>query len=922
MSLPNIQFGPDTDNSPIYITAVDNVVYKLNTIKNNITNSFSGGNISFDFICFDSKDSNNYVILSGGTFIGFKNTDSYPIVVSTEILDTDSGNYIQSLSMFDGYINLSTSDGGYWFSTKKYWETIGIYHWKQMNSAANIKSLSPIVNNNDQLAIANNYELWYYNYNRNTNPTPPAKGVTKLLESGCKYAVMNESLDIWYIDNNNNLMFIWHEWYPNNNNGNVKNSSDAQVKQPNPSIKYPLPPGINGVLSVYYMNGKLGIISTDGDVFLAIGNINYENINNTTISWVRYGLTSIHKSVNNQKDRILNNIVSFTQSQNYIINNTYANLTIPDSNPNYDSYPDSIIKSTLKSGSSIYPFKVLSLYDLVMIGKAQLVMRGDYQSPPQTYSSIYLLTFYEDDNYLPLGDVIINEKTDISTVFCILIAKSSTYCSIIPNTSVTQVIDSTDRGNGDGGTRGMLIYTPFSLQKNPVNNTFLRNTAGGSSSYCSFDKYGNYFSSTTNSNRILWGVNSGSKTNDRKDSTQTNYVVGDVCVVYNSNSDIKVGGTGSYWGDYIDGSNNYLNFVYSNDSTKNSSTRVFASVNGNYLSKLDNTSNSKNIFDFSKIGTLYKNYVTNGTNGSMWSSSPFNTCIYQGQGITNNLYIDFIPEYVVAALCGNNTTYNNLNLNSKPNPVISDCQQFMINYMSANNFSHINDGTANDWCKSTPVPYPNCDSTLMTYCALDSNGNTRTKNTASVSLGTPDGQINGIYPKYSQSICNCFMPSDYYKARAYNEYIGAYGQDSGDKLYNMINTAGGFNRPECNNKNCSQTQSVWSNQFRTASQSCPSVQVCFNELNINEKNANIENSPANITQSNNCTQNSNSSPASSPPGPAPASSPPAPTPAPPASSPPASSPPAPTPAPPSNILNQKLLIICTIIALLLLFIFL
>lgn len=91
----------------------------------------------------------------------------------------------------------------------------------------------------------------------------------------------------------------------------------------------------------------------------------------TTDNKVKWGLTNVIKGENN--NNLLNPVMVIT---NYISLNTYASLLNESSNPNISkinlSYgPKSFIQRMAEKGiTNFSPFKILSLFDLTMIGRA------------------------------------------------------------------------------------------------------------------------------------------------------------------------------------------------------------------------------------------------------------------------------------------------------------------------------------------------------------------------------------------------------------------------------------------------------------------------------------------------------------------------------------------------------------------------
>ena len=159
-----------------------------------------------------------------------------------------------------------------------------------------------------------------------------------------------------------------------------------------------------------------------------------------TDNTVEWGTVNAIKGRNN--NNLVDKSVAITNYINTGFLHIHASLNNELSNPNIAKTdtiygPKSFIQRMAAAGiTNFSPFKILSLYDLVMIGRASKVnimapYGGDVAKSETKRFDLWIMTFDQNDPYLPLGDVIIPTNTDINKVMCILVKNDDAYRTVI-----------------------------------------------------------------------------------------------------------------------------------------------------------------------------------------------------------------------------------------------------------------------------------------------------------------------------------------------------------------------------------------------------------------------------------------------------------------------------------------------------------
>jgi hypothetical protein len=786
---PLIQIG-DTRG---VVIAEDTVVYTTTTFFDYYQTT--PGNC----ICYaiDNADNNNYAYIAGTSLICRNQT-----VVA--IVPPPTGVTPKWVTLWKAKPMIVGTDGVIYFSKIAFTgNSITASSWvKIISPVTDVVYITPPVSGyNSGFIIDKSLNLWYSD---NMTTFNTANIHTTKLATDVIDVVTNPAQDFWYINRKNEVYFVSTQWYTRNSTSFSK------------SIKLPLPPDSKGAVAISVnSDNKLGMIGLDGQCYYSYVGASPSGNDDTrkaSVYWLKVGLSDIMSAVNDPGQRILSTNIPYNKTVDYMSKNKYTLLTSNLSNPDIKKSDGvSIIHSMAARGeTNFYPFKILSLFDLLMMGKAQWTLKVNG-------INMYLLTFTTTDNYLPLGDVFIADGVDLSTYYVVLVVNDPQYSIMIPDGSYTSII----------GSQSI------------------------SSSYV--DKFGNY---TRGGSYVSYGLNTAAVTPQRYlPSNTTNYIVGDVAV--NAVTSPVINGTTSYYGN-IKGKNTDpvtavtkpVSAVFGDGSEAPSPpptpVRTYASVNGNYIMNLDNIPQLK-------------------INPLVYKSSTFNTYIYVPQKIINAVYVDFIPKLATAANCANGIVLTKMDLPYSIKPLVNvNCSVFMNKYIEQNNYEHVKDAVVSEYCG---LSTSNCDAQLWGYCAAGPNNTLRPGNTAKVGLTTSDKDLLKIYPNSANEICNCFMPQDYYLAKTYNSIIGQYGDEHGMSIFKQMQRSGAFNYPECANSTCASNQSVQTHSFKSSEgKQCPSVQICENNLKLDLKKANLKDSPVNISMSNDCQQTINNPPPASPSG--------------------------------------------------------
>jgi len=518
----------------------------------------------------------------------------------------------------------------------------------------------------------------------------------------------------------------------------------------------------------------------------------------------------------------------------------WLSLTNDLSNPNIANIntvygPQSFIQKLAKAGiKNFAPFKLLTLGDLLNIGRASKVNwmgpNGEDGAGKRQGWDLWVMTFDQEDPYLPLGDVIIKTDQDINKVLCALVKNDPAF-----STRINGATDYIQTGHMWKRIEAYWTYTS------------------------------NYGGVTDVGHRAMSTVRSAAQnTNSRTYKNTDNLILGDVFAggnMDNSNdgfNNIYFRSIMGIYGNLITVTGTSIKGV---NTTVNTNTMTFpimyrpmAAVNPQYLSLIPNIDPLQNVIvNTYKGGNQYQDWW------QLFPTSPFNTfATGGGSGSNQNKlpngygYVDLMPGYLVAANCGNAKALTDLGITNKINPIAPvNCQSWMNNYMSKNKYQNITGQPITDWCSQAGSE---CDDNLSAFCTMGPDGKIYGKNSSGVpsakaAMTTTDADLLKLYPNSKNQFCGCFMPDDYSIAKDFNKLLGGMpAADAKDFITQSI-AAGAYNIPECYSTTCS-TNKVQRKSWRTAPGGCKAVQICMNKAVI--ENAGKITGNINIQQANNC----------------------------------------------------------------------
>ena len=530
----------------------------------------------------------------------------------------------------------------------------------------------------------------------------------------------------------------------------------------------------------------------------------------------------------------MNNLIDIElEITKYITKNAYASLLNELSNPNVSkdnlSYgPKSYIQNMAENNIiNFAPYKILSLFDLMMIGRAHKAVimaptAPNMESDDPNRFDLWVMTFDNTDPYLPLSDVITPTINDINNVMCILIKNDKKYSSPIDPNDYKSLYNSWKRQEAywtytwDGGKPvncgHRSMFNIQSAAKN-INNRLYNNT----------------------DNIVLGDVFSGGNQDNGNDGISKGNVYYRSMFLY---------------GNFISLRGTSVKGVNTDALGMTSINRVFATVNPQYLTQLKDFDPLQN-----EIVDTYTSYGNHYDKWKIYPSSPFNTFMIGGDSdiLPNGYkYYDFLPEYLVAANCGNGKALSDLNITNKINPEAPIiCQSWMNIYMSKNKYQNIKSIPVNDWCSQS---VSECDNNLLAFCTMGENDKVYPNNSSGIpsakaAVTTSGVDLLKLYPNSINKICSCFMPDDYTIANDYSKMLKGSDAETAKNFITQSIAAGAYNIPECYDTTCS-TNKVQQKQWRTAPGGCKAVQICMNQAVI--KNAGKITGNINIVQANNC----------------------------------------------------------------------
>ena len=562
--------------------------------------------------------------------------------------------------------------------------------------------------------------------------------------------------------------------------------------------------------------------------------------------------------------------------------NSLKNSTIPIQPSLYHmlkAYPD----------ASLFPYKFISLYDLIGLGKAKYIYSQVGTGDVSIAFDMYIMKFnLKKDKYFPLGDVILKHpfsgpNPDLTKIWIPLVYydNKQIYSTILPDSTWINVKNNDNNYNDNEYQWGTCALA----ETNRLYNTQYISTGD-----CFTD------TNTPSPGNQCAGIVSRPIAAVRKEYvipttiqpteyTSTNYQIANLKHTLNWDS----GAWGSRKGHSY---NNYDIFTLTTPfNTFNITAQDFIWKSDYPNRVLPNKNKPGEIPDISTVEGRppgYKDYPFSGKS-YYWPTYMFG---------------DLVPEFLLAIMCGDSTSLSKLNTVL---PIqLSDtakktCSGTMSIFMQKDNYSNLSNLKSNqpiiDWCNNGKEwgGAGTCDTILTAFCTLGSDGKPVSKAETIIKNGpewTTPKEILKIFPNSKNTdICGSFMPApNYYAAMDYGEAKGNKALEAG---VSQVLTGKGYNETSCTSIGAASeiyTSTNYPNMVQ-----CPSIQICMNSVEF--ENMGTINGKVSLNLQNNCSQ-STTPPPSTPP-----------------STPPPSTPPPSTPPPKSNaILFVIIAVVVAIIA--------
>jgi hypothetical protein len=554
--------------------------------------------------------------------------------------------------------------------------------------------------------------------------------------------------------------------------------------------------------------------------------------------------TVVWGNTNKKTGENSNNLVNLNVSiPAFIASNSYASLTNSLSNPRVKDIntlndgPASYIQRMAKSGITDFtPFKLLTLNDLENIGKAHKVTYTDPNQIGKGFN-IWIMTFDSDDPYLPVGDVFINAEADINKVLCILVKNSSEYSTLVKTSDYKELGNSFDRYDRSSG----YTYNTGIKQTNLPNNQYKIKSALTNTKSREYKNTGNYLIGD-----IISGGNqaNGNESGDGNSYYRSIYNLAGNFILISGTSIQNVNTTGI--------SSSRAGWL--SKTLINGGNRPFVAVNPQYLTiRTEMDPKTATFIDSYKPGNNMKSYW------KLFNTNPFNTFAISPGGDINSIpvgfqYVDFLPSYLVASICGNGKAKTDMGFTNSISPVAAvNCQAWMDTYMKMNNYENVKKTPVSDWCGQSGSQ---CDDNLSAFCTMGPNGQVYTKKdaagfpSAQLPMSTTKQALLAAYPNSTLGMCGCFMPSDYSIAVDYNELIaGGMNAKDAAEFMNLSVAGKAYQIPGCFDSSCANNK-VNRQAWKNAPGGCRATQICMNKAIIT--NAGTITGNVNVQQDNNC----------------------------------------------------------------------
>ena len=510
--------------------------------------------------------------------------------------------------------------------------------------------------------------------------------------------------------------------------------------------------------------------------------------------------------------------------------NTLFTKSLKDTNKTTKSAIYNLLDAFPKS--SLFPYKFVTLYDLLTINKAKYIYT---QQNASKYYDMFIMTFNaKTDSYLPTGDIIIPHTTDIRTVWIPLIYhdNSNKYSAIIRESDWV----SATKSYGYYGNDIIHWSTAAVATKNRIYDTQFISVGD---IFTEGDTYGNGTTCLGYTGRPFAAVHFNyvcpitTQPNSYKDS---GFLITELSIrfswstgVFDQNSHVR---------------DNYDVFTSTTSfNTFNITGQTFIRGQNDGYRFLPNPANP------AELPTVSGGSGQGGKASPFFGGIPFYWPTY--------IFFDLMPAALYAILCGGRqgNAYSSLgNVNISLTPLQqANCKGYMQEYMTKNNYDNINQQSTIDWCRNTESwgGSGTCDLMLTAFCQLGPDGKKYTNPATMINYktDTPD-TLKKKFPNSTLPICGSFMPApDYYAAMDYSKSSDPAIKDVVQALYGQQ----GYNTIHCTTIGSLSPIHESTYYPPTSATTCPNLQICVNAATIKNYGT-MTNSPINVSQANNCSQ--------------------------------------------------------------------
>jgi hypothetical protein len=747
---------------------------------------------------------------------------------------TKTGNYIWISQDFNGDFLVISKDNKLYYSPGLFINNIDNYKLNVTTITNSLTSFTPLLNINGYVGCTTDGKILLFDDKKNYKITLTLTGYT-----GSKI-VKAYAYNLFYKDNNSNVYF----------NDEDHNTYFLTVRDIKTTIVPVTKSGITSIRMYVSLSGFKYIGGEYQNLWMStrqLGNVKVICIS-AIKSWY-----AINKMINkNLKLKFCVTDGSNPDSDPGLFN-SLKNSTIPIQPSLYHmlrAYPD----------ASLFPYKFISLYDLLGLGKAKYIYSQIGTGNVSIAFDMYIMKFnLKLDKYFPLGDLILKHpfsgpNPDLTNIWIPLVYydNKQIYSTILPDSTWINVKNNLNNYNDEyqWGTCALAESNRlYNTQYISTGDCFTDTNTSAPGNQCA-----GFASRPIAAVRVQYVIPT---TIQPTDYTSTNYQIANLKV----NLYWESGAWGSRKGHSY---NNYDIFTLTTPfNTFNITAQDFIWKNDYPKRVLPNKNKPGEIPDISTVEGTPPGYTEYPFGGKSYYWPTY-------------LFGDLVPEFLLAIMCGDSSALSKLNTVlpiQLSDAAKNTCSDIMSIFMQKDNYSNLSNLKSNqpiiDWCNNKE-PWGGggtCDLILTAFCTLGSDGKPVSKAETIIKNGptewTTPKEILNIFPNSKNTdICGSFMPApNYYAAMDYGEAKGNKALEAG---VSQVLTGKGYNETSCTAIG-SASEIYTSNNYPNMVQ-CPSIQVCMNSVDF--ENMGTINGEVSLNLKNDCSQSTTpppSSPPSSPP---------------------------------------------------------